>query len=59
MTSKPKATPELLVGRQASCSMIGVQGFHAIKASSLSLAFFEYRPEHDYDFYYCGCIGWD
>ena len=57
--TNPKATPEQLAGRQASCSMIGTQGFHAIKVSSLDLAFFQYRPDEEYDFYYCGCIGWD
>ncbi len=24
-----------------------------------NLPFFEYRPEHDYDLFYCGCFGWD
>ncbi len=29
------------------------------KPSSLSLAFFKYCPDKEFDSYYCGCIGWD
>lgn len=28
-------------------------------ASNLNLPFFEYRPNEDFDFFYCGCHGWD
>jgi hypothetical protein len=27
--------------------------------SNWGLPFFEYRPNHEYDKYYCGCEGWD
>lgn len=27
--------------------------------SNLDLPFFEYKPEYDFDSYYCGCRGWD
>lgn len=27
--------------------------------SDSSLPFFEHRPNHEYDRYYCGCYGWD
>lgn len=27
--------------------------------SSFDLAFFEYRPAHAHDVFYCGCWGWD
>ena len=27
--------------------------------SSFNLPFFKFRPEQEYDSYYCGCGGWD
>jgi hypothetical protein len=27
--------------------------------SNTELAFFEYRPDREYDNYFCGCLGWD
>ena len=27
--------------------------------SRWNLPFFEYRPDNEYDSYYCGCRGWD
>jgi len=27
--------------------------------SSLSLAFFSWQPDEEFDEYYCGCYGWD
>lgn len=27
--------------------------------SKIDIAFFKYRPEKEYDEYYCGCHGWD
>lgn len=27
--------------------------------SNWSLPFFQYRPDHKYDSYYCGCWGWN
>lgn len=44
-----------LAGRIARCSY----GAHADRPSSASLAFFEHRPGHPFDRYYCGCFGWD
>jgi hypothetical protein len=29
------------------------------RPSSESLAFFEAKPEEEYDRFYCGCYGWD
>jgi len=44
-----------LTGRMAHCSY----GKHAIRPSSTDLAFFEHRPDCEYDVYYCGCFGWN
>jgi len=41
--------------RQAKCSY----GMHAIRTSNMHLAFFEHRPQYEYDEYYCGCHGWE
>lgn len=27
--------------------------------SNFNLPFFEYKPNQEYDNYYCGCFGWD
>jgi hypothetical protein len=27
--------------------------------SNERLPFFKYRPDQDFDHYYCGCVGWD
>ena len=43
-----------LTGRQAICSMCKKK-----KDSSIDLPFFEYHPDKEYDWYYCGCRGWD
>lgn len=43
-----------LKGRQAKCSYC-----RTIVKSSLSLAFFEHRPDDRFDDFYCGCRGWD
>ena len=48
-----KQTSEL-DGRKAKCAMCGRE-----KDSDYNLPFFEYRPNEEYDSYYCGCIGWD
>jgi hypothetical protein len=43
-----------LEGRKAKC-------FYGdtIVDSRWDLAFFEYRPAHSFDGYYCGCYKWD
>lgn len=43
-----------LKGRKAKCAYCG-----KIKDSDYNLPFFEYRPDREYDSYYCGCGGWD
>jgi len=45
---------EGLEGRKAKCSLCG-----QIVDSNWGLAFFEYRPDREYDSYYNGCRGWD
>lgn len=50
----PKDPPDL-TGRTASCAY----GCGAKRVSSISLAFFQYRPEKATDHFYCGCSGWD
>ena len=42
-----------LTGRKARCSC------GKIVESNVNLPFFEYRPNAEYDSYYCGCWGWD
>lgn len=44
-----------LVGRFAYC----IYGNHGKVPSSLTLAWFAYRPNDVSDDYYCGCFGWD
>lgn len=53
-----------LSGRRARCSYYGTNSKYAKPCraegdSSLNLAFFEYKPDAEYDTYYCGCWGWD
>ena len=43
-----------LEGRKAKCSYGG-----SIVDSSWGLAFFQHKPNEEYDEYYCGCYGWD
>jgi len=43
-----------LTGRKARCAYGGSE-----VDSNYNLAFFEYRPDEEYDRYYCGCYGWD
>ena len=40
--------------RQAECSYCSKK-----EKSSFSLPFFRYRPNREFDEYYCGCEGWD
>lgn len=46
---------EVLEGRTARCCY----GCGSYDNSRPSLPFFEYRPDREYDTYYCGCYGWD
>lgn len=32
---------------------------HAFAPSSTDLPFFKHRPDQQYDYYFCGCFGWD
>lgn len=43
-----------LEGRTAYCTYCDKE-----VPSDYSLPFFEYRPNKEYDKYYCGCRGWD
>ena len=43
-----------LVGRQAKCAECG-----SVTKSNLSLSFFKYNSNSEYDSYYDGCHGWD
>ncbi len=44
-----------LSGRMAMCCY----GEHGKVAASFNLAFFEQKPNDEFDRYYCGCFGWD
>ena len=50
-----------LTGRMMKCSYTrGRNGeTHKPVPSKLTAAFFEYRPDREFDEYYCGCWGWD
>lgn len=48
-----KSLPNL-IGRKAKCGYCG-----KLTDSKTSLPFFEYRPEQEYDSFYCGCGGWE
>lgn len=43
-----------LEGRKAKCYCC-----NKVTESKWTLPFFEYKPEHFFDGYYCGCGGWD
>lgn len=43
-----------LTGREARCPYC-----KHVRESKTDLPFFMYRPEAEYDSYYCGCRGWD
>ena len=51
--TKAKTIPNL-EGRKARCNECGI-----IIDSSINLPFFKYKPECEFDDYYCGCEGWD
>ena len=46
------ATPDHS-GRKAKCDICP-----NMETGSRKLAFFGYRPEKEFDSYYCGCKGW-
>lgn len=46
---------EGLENRVAKC----IYGCGSKRNSSWELPFFEYKPECEYDYFYCGCGGWD
>jgi hypothetical protein len=51
-----------LKGRKARCDYWRSKDKHQPGDevdSKWSLAFFEYRPDKEYDKYYCGCFGWN
>ena len=52
-----------LTGRMAKCAYSTTRSGNlhnpeTVK-SGFGLAFFEYKPDKDFDTYYCGCHGWD
>jgi hypothetical protein len=47
-------SPPDLTGRKSKCAYCS-----EIQDSDPSLAFFEHRPDRDYDLHYDGCRGWD
>ena len=53
MCKEVRKTPSL-AGRFAKCSDCGHK-----EPSDMNLPFFEYKPDEEYDSYYCGCYGWD
>ena len=46
-----------LSNRQARCSYY--KNCKSSSPSSKDLAFFGYKPDREFDNYYCGCMGWD
>lgn len=56
-----------LTNRKARCSYFGKYVYsggkhfqcHSEESSNTNLPFFEYKPDSQYDQYYCGCWGWD
>ena len=38
---------------------ISENGYHCVQDSKVELPFFEHRPGQPYDYFYCGCFGWD
>lgn len=52
------AAPDL-TGRVARCSYFKTRCQSERPSTDRGLAFFEHRPDREYDEYYCGCYGWD
>ena len=70
---EPVETPNL-TGRKARCDYFGKKTHrsecdacrtfddglcHCEEPSASGLAFFQYRPDKEFDEFYCGCHGWD
>ena len=53
MTNDLKVSLDL-TGREAKCDIC-----KTVQPSLKSLAYFTYKPDKDFDGFYCGCIGWD
>lgn len=49
-----------LEGREMKCTYLRTRNGreHTPMPSRWNAAFFEHRPDDDYDRYYCGCYGW-
>jgi len=47
-----------LTDRKARCTYYGGK-YHSEALSKLRLPFFEYKPDNEFDEYYCGCFGWN
>ena len=54
MTHEKMKGTEGLEGRKAKCPECG-----KVESSHWGLPFFQYRPEEEFDQYYCGCRGWE
>ncbi len=49
-----------LEGRKAKCCYCGkIANSNGEGSGYKELPFFEYKPNEEYDSYYCGCKGWD
>lgn len=57
-----------IVAQQSNLSAKETKGWKAEKRSAVmaeavdsswDLAFFQHKPNEEYDEYYCGCYGWD
>ncbi len=53
MASDVKVAPDL-TGRKAKCDLCP-----STEASSSTLAFYGYKPDQEFDGFYCGCKGWN
>ena len=47
-----------LTNRLAKCGDVCLADKAPIQ-SRLDLPYFRYQPDQDFDYYYCGCVGWD
>lgn len=53
MDVEMKILPDL-EGREAKCDIC-----KTVQHSSRSLAYFGYKPDQEFDGFYCGCKGWN
>jgi hypothetical protein len=49
-----RQTVSIPISRQAKCSHCG-----SYAPSVENLAFYQYKPNEEYDEFYCGCAGWN